>query len=157
MNRRRVRSRTGPAPRKESAVSKVVRARRQIEARIYQDAIGQQPAEKWKMVVPFLTEHGFATRVVRKRLGLSTPLNTTDRIVLEQVIFPQYALAPAIRKVLFVGCGAYTAHYQEMYFPTQDFWTLEPNPDAAGHGARQHIIAPLEKLEAHCPAEWFDQ
>jgi SAM-dependent methyltransferase len=137
-------------------MSKVETARRRIETRIYENAIGAAPEQKWKMVVPFLTEHGFARRVVRKRLGLATPLNTTDRIVLEQVIFPQYSQDSDIRTVLFVGCGTYTAHYQEAYFPTQDFWTIEPDPGAASYGARQHIIAPLEQLEQHCAAEKFD-
>jgi len=96
-------------------------------------------------------EHGFATRVLRKRLGLSTPLNTTDRIVLEQVIFPQYSQDPAIRTMLFVGCGTYTAHYPREFFPQQHFWTLEPDPAAARHGALQHVVAPLEHLERHVP------
>jgi SAM-dependent methyltransferase len=137
-------------------MTRVERARRQIEARIYQDAIGEPAGEKWKMLVPFFTEHGFAARVLRKRLGLPTPLNTTDRIVLEQVIFPHYSQDPAIKTMLFVGCGTYTAHYQRRFFPHKNFWTIEPDPGAARHGARQHIVAPLEELERHFPANHFD-
>jgi hypothetical protein len=137
-------------------MKRVEQARRQIEARIYQDAIGAPPAEKWTMILPFLTEQGFAARVLRKRLGLPTPLNTTDRIVMERLIFPHYAQDPAIRTILFVGCGNYTAHYQRLYFPNLDFWTLEPNPTAARFGARQHVIAPLEELERHFPPGHFD-
>jgi SAM-dependent methyltransferase len=137
-------------------MSRVERARRQIEGRIYMDAIGQPPGEKWKMIVPFFMEHGFAARVLRKRLGLPTPLNTTDRIVLEQAIFPHYSRDPGIRTMLFVGCGTYTAHYQRLFFPTQDFWTIEPDPAAARHGAQQHVIAPLEELERHFPENHFD-
>jgi SAM-dependent methyltransferase len=137
-------------------MSRVERARRQIEERIYRDAVGEQPAEKWKMILPFLTEHGFATRVMRKRLGLATPLNTTDRLVMEQKVFPEYARDPAINTLLFVGCGTYTAHYQRTYFPTRTFWTIEPNPDAAAYGSQNHVVAPLEQLEQHFPAEHFD-
>jgi SAM-dependent methyltransferase len=140
----------------ELMMNRVERARHRIEARIYQDAIGEPPSDKWKMIVPFFMEHGFAARVLRKRLGLSTPLNTTDRIVLEQVIFPHYSQDAAIRKMLFVGCGTYTAHYQRLFFPQKDFWTIEPDPGAARHGARQHIIAPLEELERHFPENEFD-
>jgi SAM-dependent methyltransferase len=132
------------------------RARRQIEARIYQDAIGESTGPKWKMLWPLLTEHGFAARILRKRFGLPTPLNTTDRIVMEQVVFPQYARDPAIKALLFVGCGTYTAHYQQLYFPNMDFWTLEPDPAAARYGAKQHVIAPLEELERHFPSNRFD-
>jgi SAM-dependent methyltransferase len=140
----------------EPTMTRVERARRRIEARIYQDAIGEPPSRKWKMLVPFFTEHGFAARVVRKRLGLPTPLNTTDRIVLEQVIFPQYSQDAGIRTMLFVGCGTYTAQYQRLFFAHKNFWTLEPDPAAARHGARQHVIAPLEQLERHFPENHFD-
>src|SRR4030088_479094 len=126
--------------RQELAMSRVEQARRRIEARIYQDAIGESPGAKWKMLLPFFTEQGFAARVIRKRLGMPTPLNTTDRIVMEQVIFPQYTRDPAIGKVLFVGCGTYTVHYQQLYFPNMDFWTIEPDPAAARYGAKQHVI-----------------
>ena len=137
-------------------MTRVEHARRRIEARIYQDAIGESPGAKWKMILPLLTEHGFAARVLRKRLGLPTPLNTTDRLVMEQVIFPEYAHDPAIKRMLFVGCGTYTAHYQRLYFPNMDFWTIEPDPSAARHGAKQHVIAPLEELDRHFPAAHFD-
>lgn len=137
-------------------MSRIERARRQIEARIYRDCMGEPPENKWKMLVPFFLEHGFAARVLRKRLGLPTPLNTTDRMVLEQSVFPYYSQAEAIRRLLFVGCGTYTAHYQRLFFPNKDFWTLEPDPAAARYGARQHVIAPLEQLERHFPANHFD-
>jgi SAM-dependent methyltransferase len=137
-------------------MTRVERARRRIEARIYQNAIGESTGAPWKMLVPLLTEHGFAARVLRKRLGLPTPLNTTDRLVMEQVIFPQYAQDPAIKRMLFVGCGTYTSHYQRRYFPNMDFWTIEPDPAAARHGAQQHVIAPLEELDRHFPPGNFD-
>lgn len=137
-------------------MTKVERARQQIETRIYQDAIGSPPGDKWKMIVPFFTEHGFAARVLRKRLGRATPLNTTDREVLEQVIFPHYSQDPEIKTVLFVGCGTYTVHYQGIYFPNVNFWTIEPDPSASRFGAQQHVIAPLEELDRHFPQERFD-
>jgi SAM-dependent methyltransferase len=137
-------------------MTRVERARRRIEARIYRDAAGEPPAPKWTMILPFLTEQGFAARVLRKRLGLPTPLNTTDRMVMERDIFPQYARDPAIKRMLFVGCGTYTAHYQRQFFPNMDFWTIEPDPAAARHGAEQHVIAPLEELGRHFPPGHFD-
>lgn len=137
-------------------MSRVEYARRQIEKRIYLDAIGQSPGTRWDLLRAFFTEHGFAERVLRKRLGLPTPLNTTDRIVMERDIFPEYARDPAIARMLFVGCGRYTAHYQQQFFPNKDFWTIEPDPDAAGFGAKQHVIAPLEELDRHFPPGHFD-
>jgi SAM-dependent methyltransferase len=137
-------------------MTRVEHARRRIENRIYLDAIGQSPGTRWELFLAFLTEHGFAARVLRKRFGLPTPLNTTDRIVMERDIFPEYAKDPSIKRMLFVGCGRYTAHYQQLFFPTKDFWTIEPDPGAAGFGAKQHVIAPLEDLDRHFPPAHFD-
>jgi len=137
-------------------MTRVEHARRRIENRIYLDAIGQSPGTRWELFLAFLTEHGFAARVLRKRFGLPTPLNTTDRIVMERDIFPEYARDPSIKRMLFVGCGRYTAHYQQLFFPTKDFWTIEPDPGAAGFGAKQHVIAPLEELDRHFPPAHFD-
>jgi len=75
---------------------------------------------------------------------------------MERDIFPEYARDPSIKRMLFVGCGRYTAHYQQLFFPTKDFWTIEPDPGAAGFGAKQHVIAPLEDLDRHFPPAHFD-
>src|SRR5882757_5410187 len=137
-------------------MTRVEYARRQIENRIYLDAIGQSPGTRWQLLQAFFTEHGFAARVIRKRLGLPTPLNTTDRIVMERDILPEYARDAGIKRILFVGCGRYTAHCQQLFCPDQDFWTIEPDADAAGFGAQQHVIAPLEALDRHFPPAHFD-
>jgi SAM-dependent methyltransferase len=137
-------------------MTRVEYARRQIENRIYRDAIGESPGARWRLLLAFFTEHGFAERVLRKRLGMPTPLNTTDRIVMERDIFPEYARDPAIKRMLFVGCGTYTSHYQQQFFPHKDFWTIEPDPAAAKFGAQQHVIAPLEELDRHFPPAHFD-
>ncbi len=100
-------------------MTRVEYARRQIENRIYLDAIGQSPGAKWKLLRAFFTEHGFAERVLRKRLGLPTPLNTTDRIVMERDIFPEYARDPAIKRMLFVGCGRTPPITNSSFFPTR--------------------------------------
>ena len=84
------------------------RARHKIEARVYRDAVGEPPDSKWKIIVSLLTEYGYASRVLRKRLGLSTPLNTEDRRVIEQTIFPYYHADTSFKTVLFVGCNTYT-------------------------------------------------
>jgi SAM-dependent methyltransferase len=132
------------------------RARQAIHARIYRDAAGEPPEAKWKIIVPLLTERGYFMRVLRKRLGLSTPLDTEDRRVLEQVIFPYYAADPSFKSILFVGCNTYTLHYQQRFFPNSDYWTIEPDPSLRKFGAVQHVIAPLEEVGKHFPAARFD-
>ncbi len=137
-------------------MSRLEQARHQIEARVYADAIGAPPASKWTQLGLLFTEKGFAARVLRKRLGLPISLNTEDRRVLEQVILPCYRADSSIKKVLFVGCDSYTAHYQRLYFPTADYWTIDPVPSQRKFGAAQHIVAPLEELSGHFSAGSFD-
>jgi len=132
------------------------RARHAIEARVYRDAIGERPESKWKIIVPLLTEYGYASRVVRKRLGLPTPLNTEDRRVLEQSIFPYYQADMNFKTVLFVGCNTYTSHYQRRYFETNNFWTIEPDETLRKFGAIQHVVAPLEAVGRHFTGDFFD-
>ena len=132
------------------------RARHEIEARVYRDAIGEPPESKWKIIVPLLTEYGYASRVVRKRLGLPTPLNTEDRRVLEQSIFPYYQADASFKKILFVGCNTYTSHYQRRYFENKNFWTIEPDAALVKFGAAQHVVAPLEEVGRHFDAHFFD-
>jgi hypothetical protein len=132
------------------------RASRQIEARIYKDAVGEPQSGAWRLIGSLFTERGFIARVVRKRLRLPTPLDTEDRRVLEQVIFASYRADPAIKTVLFVGCDIHTAHYPSVYFSGVDYWTLDSDPACAGYGAEQHVVAPLEALSANFPADFFD-
>ena len=131
-------------------------ARHKIENRVYRDAAGEPPDSKWKIIVPLLTEYGYASRVLRKRLGLPTPLNTEDRRVLEQAIFPYYADDPAFATVLFVGCNTYTSHYQRRYFAGKNFWTIEPDAALQKFGAAQHVVAPLEEVGQHFKPQFFD-
>ncbi|MEA3150794.1 MAG: hypothetical protein QOD56_1733 [Gammaproteobacteria bacterium] len=131
-------------------------ARHQIEARVYRDAIGAPPDSKWKSLVSLVTEQGFAVRVVRKRLGLPTPLNTEDRWVLEEAIFPYYRAEPAFTTILFVGCNTYTSHYQRDFFGNKNFWTLEPDESLSRFGATQHVVAPLEEIAQHFKDQSLD-
>jgi SAM-dependent methyltransferase len=132
------------------------RASRNIEARIYKDAVREPPSGTWRLLGSLLTERGLLARVVRKRLRLATPLDTEDRRVLEGIVMPSYRADPAIKSVLFVGCDTYTVHYQRVYFSGVDYWTLDPDPACARYGAEQHVIAPLEALSQNFPPDFFD-
>jgi hypothetical protein len=137
-------------------MTKTEEARRKTEARVYRAVVGERPDSKWKSLLPLLTERGFASRVIRKRLNLPTPLDTTDRWILEQRIFPHYLSNPAIRNVLFVGCDFYTTHYQRMFFSAVNFATIEPDPARRRFAANRHAVAPLEKLGDHFAPGEFD-
>ena len=113
-------------------------------------------ASRRPALLRLFTDWHFLVRTARYALGLPVPMQTEDRRVLEQIIFPYFGSRSDVRTVLFVGCDWYTKHYQRVYFPSQTFWTIDPAARAARFGARQHIIAPLENLEAHFPPAQFD-
>ncbi len=127
-----------------------------MEARIYASAIGAPPAGKLEILRALLTEKGFASRVIRKRLRLPVQLRIEDRRVLEHVVFPHYCSLATVRRVLFVGCDWYTAHYERFYFANLSYWTLEPDAAHARFGATQHVVAPLENLGDHFQEGSFD-
>jgi hypothetical protein len=120
------------------------RAQLAFEARLYRYMIVLPRDPPRKLLAAALTEHGYLRRMIRRRLRLSTPLDTADRRVLEKIIIPGYLADPAVKTVLFVGCDNYSAHYSRLYFSQHEYWTLEPEPKLRRYGARRrHVIAPL--------------
>ena len=143
-------------PRTIPSGSRRERARRAYEDRLYRFMVGQPPDPPWKLFVALVTEQGYLPRFFRRRLHLATPIDTHDRRVLEQSIFPGYLADSRIRRVLFVGCDNYTAHYQRQFFASHDFWTIEPNPEMRRYGSKQHVVAVLEQLREHFQPGFFD-
>jgi SAM-dependent methyltransferase len=136
------------------------RARKQLEEKVYWDVVSRRPDSLLKFLLKMLMEPAYAQSVARKHLRFGRPkplpLLTTDRLILEQQIFRYYQSRPDIRDILFVGCDADNAGYQRRYFRDVRFVTIEPNPDNRQFGAAEHLVAPLEDLGRHCPAESFD-
>jgi len=93
---------------------------------------------------------------LRYMLGMDLRLETEDRRVLEQVIFPYYVDASLYRRVLFVGCDWYTNDYRRDFFDTADFWTLDPLPRVRRFAGRQHVVGLLEDLPRYFPENRFD-
>jgi hypothetical protein len=131
-------------------------ALRQIEDRIYRLTVGGLPDNRWQHLINLVVERGYAIAALRKRLGLLTPLDTADRRILEESIFPYYCNDPGFKKVLFVGCAAFTSHYQREFFADKEFWTIEPGANQAKFGSTNHVIAPLEDASKHFEAGYFD-
>jgi SAM-dependent methyltransferase len=129
----------------------------EAEAGSLRQAVGAgAEAPKWKQIGRLFTDWQFASRVVRKRLGLPVAMETEDRRVLENIIFPYYLSDPNVKSVLFVGCDWYTRHYQRFYFSNVDYWTIEPAAERRKFGAKRHVVAPLENLDAHFSPQTFD-
>ena len=109
-------------------------------------ALRKQPASNF---------YRYAAILLRNAIGLPNRLHSPDRDVLERVILPAYARLPGMRRVLFVGSDWYTRHYEKL-FPGQEYWTLDPDPWKRKFGARRHIVAGLESLDAHFDGSHFD-
>lgn len=105
---------------------------------------------------PRSTDWGAVARAVLRALHLPAPRYDEDRFILERVIFHHYCARADVRSVLFVGCRRETRHYGRSFFAQHDFWTLAPSETARKYGARQHVIAPLERLDAFFPERYFD-
>jgi SAM-dependent methyltransferase len=78
-----------------------------------------------------------------------------DRRFLENTLLPTLDADVTIERLLFVGCAAYTRHYPRIVGHTE-FWTLEPQPRRAHHGASLHIVDTLQRLPCHVPPAHFD-
>ncbi len=130
-------------------------ARNRLDAEVYRGVARNETAPR-SAAVRLFTDWAFLVRAVRYALRLPTPMHTEDRRILERVIFRHYAAQPEVRSVLFVGCQWYTRHYGRSYFAEHDYWTIDPCEEARKHGARQHLIAPLERLDAFFPERYFD-
>lgn len=107
-------------------------------------------------LIRLCTDWRFAVRVARYLLRLPVAMDTEDRRVLEQVIFPYFASLTDVRRVLFVGCDWYTRHYEPAFFPARTFWTIDPAERARKFAGRQHIVDALETLPRHFAADYFD-
>lgn len=88
-------------------------------------------------------------------LGRPAPLDTPDRRVLEGDILAAIASCPEFRRVLFVGCDWYTAHYGGL-LPGLALTTLDPERRRARFGASRHVIDTLQNLELHFEPASFD-
>lgn len=88
-------------------------------------------------------------------LGIPMPIDFPDRRVLEDTILPALSARSDLRRVLWVGCAPYTAHYRR-FFRGHEYWTLEPKWENRLYGARRHVIDRLENLSNYFDAGSLD-
>jgi hypothetical protein len=81
---------------------------------------------------------GWAISAIYMRFLARPRLETDDRAVLEERIFPALYRDPRVRRVLFVGVSRFTRWYPNLFStrPGFRFETADPSPDARAHGAR---------------------
>ncbi len=81
-------------------------------------------------------------------IGREMPIINHDRYILEQKIIPYFVERKEFTKVLFVGCGSYTKHY-EKWFEKKEYWTIDINPMKKIYGAKKHITGSMSDLKLH--------
>jgi hypothetical protein len=100
------------------------------------------------------TRLGWALSAVYLRHLARPRLDSPDRHVLEERIFPALYRDRAVRRILFVGVSRYTRWYPALFRtrPGVAFETADPRADAAPHGARgAHWRSRFEALREHRP------
>lgn len=88
--------------------------------------------------------------VNRRYAGL---LRAASRLCMQNEILPWVRARYA--SVLFVGAAPYTYHYEELFRQNQ-YTTIDINPATAVWGAHCHLIAPVQDINRHRPAGYFD-
>ncbi len=90
----------------------------------------------------------------RRRHG-SWFLRTPDRRLLEGKIIPYFAGLRGVRRVLDIGCDWYTAGYPRL-FPTQQYCSIDIDPEKAHFARGEHRVASLLELDQHMEAASVD-
>ncbi len=88
-------------------------------------------------------------------MGWDMPIVNHDRYILEQKIIPFFVNREDFAKVLFVGCGSYTKHYEKL-FKQKEYWTIDINPMKKIYGAKKHIVDSMSNLKLHLKEDYLD-
>ena len=120
------------------------------------DAQGRPTGHSHSSLARVFIDRDFRRRVILYALGRPVSLETTDRRLLERVIFPYYNAQSDIQCILFVGVSWYTRHYGHEFFPRKEYWTVDSSHAARRFGARLHIEGLVENLPARFAAGHFD-
>ena len=93
--------------------------------------------------------------VIREALSLEPRrIVSEDRQLLEDIILPSIGADPRYRKILFVGCSAYTQWYDN-FFSKKEYWTIERKYHKRKYGSRNHITDSIENLRNHFQRCYF--
>jgi hypothetical protein len=82
-------------------------------------------------------------------------ISTHDRLILEETILPHLAAENSLKKILFVGCSAYTQWYRE-FFSNKEYWTIDPIDAKKQYGADRHVVDSIINMRKHVEKDYFD-
>lgn len=101
--------------------------------------------------------YGRAFEVIKNIiLRKDTPLVNNDRYVLEQIIIPYFVEREEFTRILFVGCGTYTRHYERWFKKKEEYWTIDINPFKKLFGAKKHIVDSSSNLNLYFKENYLD-
>ncbi len=78
-----------------------------------------------------------------------------DRTILENVILPYFDRTVSVRKVLFVGCSAYSCRYKEL-LENKECGTIDPKRVKRKYGSEKHIIDSITNIGKCMVKSYFD-
>jgi len=115
-----------------------------------------KPLRAW-LGLPVRQQLAYAGRKLLDILPGRSAIRSADRRLLEETLLPGYAADAALDRLLFVGCDWYTRDYVEMFAPRRDrLCTVDIDPAKARFGAAGHVVAPMQEIDRHFPAESLD-
>jgi hypothetical protein len=82
-------------------------------------------------------------------------ISTRDRLILEKIILPHLAATNSYKRILFVGCSAYTQWYRE-FFNNEEYWTIDPIDMKRRYGSDRHVIDSIINVRKHVEKDYFD-
>jgi SAM-dependent methyltransferase len=104
------------------------------------------------MLLPILKKSQIALYTL---LGLDMPIDSQDRRILEKIIIPNFVSQNEFNKILFVGCGSYTKHYNN-FFKKKEYWTIDINPLKKIYGSKNHIVDSMRNLNLYFSDNYLD-
>lgn len=109
-----------------------------------------------KKLVPKWFHRFVLLRIVGVNRGYETLINhEPSRLFLEREVMPW--VADHYHRVLFVGAASYTYHYERTFRDDPGrYTTMDRLALTRVWGADQHIVGPIQEIDRHRPAGFFD-
>jgi hypothetical protein len=82
-------------------------------------------------------------------------ITSHDRSILEEVILPYFVKDISVKRILFVGCSAYTQRYNEL-FNSKEYWTIDSKYVKRKYGAKRHIVDSITNVGRHVTNNYFN-
>ena len=82
-------------------------------------------------------------------------ISSHDRFILEATILPHLATISSYRRILFIGCSAYTQGHQE-FFSGKEYWTIDPVRAKKRYAADRHMTDSITNVRRYIEPEYFD-